>query len=76
VGILLSQSRWAKPLKSQAGGKAVWFWLHMLINISAVALVIAAYAIATRCVLVWVGGRGLVGLAVRKGCHKVWLYFK
>lgn len=35
-------------------GKAVLFWLHMLINPTAVALVIAAYAIAIR----WVNGVG------------------
>lgn len=39
-------------------GKAVLFWLHMLINPTAVALVIAAYAIAIR----WVNGVGGGGL--------------
>jgi hypothetical protein len=48
VGILLAQSRWAKPLRKPVVGKKGWFWLHMGINISGVALVIAAFAIAVR----------------------------
>jgi hypothetical protein len=49
VGILLAQSRWAKPLRKAVVGKKGWFWLHMGINISGVALVITAFAIAVRC---------------------------
>jgi hypothetical protein len=45
---LIAQSRWAKPLKTPAAGKKIWFWLHMVINASAVALVIAGFAIAVR----------------------------
>jgi hypothetical protein len=48
VGILIAQSRWTKPLKKPVVGKNVWFWLHMSLNIAAVALVIAGFAIATR----------------------------
>jgi hypothetical protein len=48
VGILIAQSRWTKPLKKPVVGKNVWFWLHMFLNIAAVALVIAGFAIAAR----------------------------
>ena len=49
VGILLAQSRWAKPLRKAVVGKKSWFWLHIGINVSGVALVITAFAIAVRC---------------------------
>jgi len=47
VGVLLAQSRWSRPLRKPLGGKASWFWLHLAINVAGVALVIAAYGIAS-----------------------------
>lgn len=47
LGLVLAQSRWTKPLEGRLiGGKYLWFWLHVAVQVSAAALVIAAIGIA------------------------------
>eukprot|EP00878_Enallax_costatus_P012890 GHUV01013460.1.p1 GENE.GHUV01013460.1~~GHUV01013460.1.p1 ORF type:complete len:269 (+),score=19.05 GHUV01013460.1:93-899(+) len=46
LGALIAQNRWLQRFKTQVARKEVWFWLHVAIQATGAALIIAAIGIA------------------------------